>query len=181
MNENVLTISGNVATAPELRSTNGGVPVANFRVASSSRYRNADGVWVDQEPNYYNVSAFRSLGLNAVASLAVGQPVLLRGRLRLNAFVRKDGTTGLAAEIEAYEIGHNLCLGTAEFTRAPALRQVNPHDRLADPAIQSAFHGEDALDPGTGDLEPYDVVDQVTGEVREAVDPTADPEVAGVG
>lgn len=116
MNETI-TITGNIATDPEYKSTAGGVPLTKFRVASSQRrYDRQSGTWSDGETNWYSVSLFRSLADHAYASLRKGDRVLLTGRLHVRAWDNgaKQGTT---VEIEAEAIGHDLLWGTSRFEK----------------------------------------------------------------
>lgn len=116
MNETI-TITGNVATDPEYKTTTGGVSLTKFRVASSQRrYDRQSGTWSDGETNWYSVSLFRSLADHAHASLRKGDRVLLTGRLHVRAWDNgaKQGTT---VEIEAEAIGHDLLWGTSRFEK----------------------------------------------------------------
>jgi single-strand DNA-binding protein len=112
-----ITITGNVATPPELKRTSGGVAIATFRVASGQRkYDRAAGAWSDAGTNWYTVSVFRSLADHAYASLNKGDRVILTGRLRLREW--DNGTKrGTAIEIDAEAIGHDLLWGTTTFVR----------------------------------------------------------------
>lgn len=116
MNETI-TITGNVATDPEHKHTNGGVSITTFRVASGQRrYDRQSGGWVDAETNWYTVSMFRSLADHAFNSLRKGDRVLLTGRLRVQNWDTgaKRGTT---VEIEAEAIGHDLLWGNSRFEK----------------------------------------------------------------
>lgn len=112
-----ITITGNVATPPELKRTASGVPIATFRVASGQRRYDRDaGTWSDAGTNWYTVSAFRTLADHAYLSLQKGDRVILTGRLRLRDW--DNGTRkGTAIEIEADAIGHDLLWGTTTFTK----------------------------------------------------------------
>ena len=49
MNENTITVSGNVIAEPEMRQTKGGHPMLTFRVASNHRYFNSrTGQWEEE-------------------------------------------------------------------------------------------------------------------------------------
>lgn len=169
MYENNVTIIGNIVNTPELRTTKAGDPFCSFRVAHTTR-RRTDSGWEDIATSFYNVSAFQALGMNAHRSLAAGQPVVVHGRLRINNFLRKDGTSGTSAEIQALSVGHHLGFGHSVFTKTAGLQQYDTGDRLSDPAVQAAFHGSAQFEPESEDDPGYDVVDQVTGEVRSWAD-----------
>ena len=66
MNDTYLTISGNVVDEPKLRkTTTNGITVLTFRVASTSRRRDAEtGEWGDRDTLFVNVTCWRSLATN---------------------------------------------------------------------------------------------------------------------
>jgi single-strand DNA-binding protein len=111
----IITVTGNIATAPELRQVPGGVAVATFRVASTERrYDRTAGAWVDGHTNWYNVSTFRSLAEHAHRSLGKGHRVILTGRLRVRSWENGE-RKGTAVDIDADAIGHDLRWGTTQF------------------------------------------------------------------
>ena len=112
-----ITITGNVATPPEFKRTPAGVAITTFRVASAQRrYDRATGTWTDSGTNWYTVSAFRGLADHAFHSLSKGDRVILTGRLRLREW--DNGTRrGIAVEIDAEALGHDLLWGTTTFEK----------------------------------------------------------------
>ncbi|MFE5408733.1 single-stranded DNA-binding protein [Microbacterium sp. NPDC056569] len=112
-----ITITGNVATPPELKHTPAGVAIVTFRVASGQRRYDRDaGAWTDAGTNWYTVSVFRSLAEHTYRSLQKGDRVILTGRLRLREW--DNGTRrGTAIEIDAEAIGHDLLWGTTTFVK----------------------------------------------------------------
>ncbi|WP_435199396.1 single-stranded DNA-binding protein [Janibacter sp. GS2] len=118
MNEAELTIAGRVVADPEHRTTRSGMQFTTFRMASTVRRRTKEGVYVDAATSFYNVAAFRALGMNAHASLHKGDPVLVHGRLTINTWQRADESWGSSAELEAISLGHDLTFGTTAYTKA---------------------------------------------------------------
>lgn len=113
----IITITGNIATAPEHKVLPSGVPVTRFRVASGTRrFDRETNAWIDGPTNWYSVSAYRTLGENAANSLQKGERIVVTGRLRLRAW-ESDGRKGLEAEIDADALGHDLLFGTSTFRR----------------------------------------------------------------
>lgn len=129
-----ITIVGNIATVPERRTTSGGIPVASFRVASPRRHRDQSGTWVDDEPNWYAVSAFRQLAEHALASFRKGERVIVTGALTLRKW-ESANSKGMDAEIEASACGHDLLWGTSAFSRTGTSPSATP---AADPASEWA-------------------------------------------
>ncbi|MEU5090975.1 single-stranded DNA-binding protein [Streptomyces sp. NPDC021356] len=116
MNETMVCVVGNVATQPVYREPVSGAS-ARFRLAVTSRYWDREkNAWTDGHTNFFTVWANRQLATNAMASLNVGDPVLVQGRLKVRTETR-DGTSRTSADIDAVAIGHDLGRGTAAFRR----------------------------------------------------------------
>lgn len=157
MNENTITVVGNVVNDPELRFTKAGVPFVTFRLASTPRWYNSEKrAWEAGRTNFYSVTAFRGIAGNLHKSLLRGQPIVIQGRLRINQFERPDKSFGTRVEIDAQTVGHDLSLGSAVFTKG-MVAIGEDRDRLSEQEVQSALEHADGFD--------YDVVDPVTGEV----------------
>ncbi|MDF3297578.1 single-stranded DNA-binding protein [Streptomyces tropicalis] len=117
MNETMISTVGNVATQPVFRELGSGAS-ARFRLAVTSRYWDREkGVWADGHTNFFTVWANRQLAVNAAASLNVGDPVMVQGRLKVRTETR-DGQSRTSADIDALAIGHDLARGTSAFRRA---------------------------------------------------------------
>ena len=116
-----ITITGLIATTPRHVVTSEGLPITSFRLASSQRrFDKATSTWVDASTNWYTVTAFRQLAINAVPSLSKGDHIVVSGRLRIRDW-QTDDRTGTNVEIEAETLGHDLFWGTAVFTLLVAL------------------------------------------------------------
>ena len=83
MFDTYVTIVGNVLTAPEWRRTaQSDTLVANFKVASTARRLDRDsGRWVDGNRLRVRVNCWRKLAEGVAASVMVGDPVVVCGRL----------------------------------------------------------------------------------------------------
>jgi single-strand DNA-binding protein len=90
-NINTVVITGNLTRDPELRSTGGGTPVCELRVAVNSRRKDPSGNWVDK-PNYFDVTVFGAQGENCSTYLSKGRPVAVEGRLDWREWEAKDGS-----------------------------------------------------------------------------------------
>ncbi|WP_151773269.1 single-stranded DNA-binding protein [Streptomyces abyssomicinicus] len=116
MNETVVCAVGNVATQPVHREDERG-HVARFRLAATPRYWDREkAMWVDGHTNFFTVWTRRSLAANVAASLSVGDPVVVQGRLKVRADTR-DGQARTDVDIEAVAVGHDLARGTSAFRR----------------------------------------------------------------
>ncbi|MFG3099434.1 single-stranded DNA-binding protein [Streptomyces sp. NPDC048182] len=116
MNETMICAVGNVATQPVFRELANGAS-ARFRLAATARYWDREkNTWTDGHTSFFTVWANRQLARNAAASLAVGEPVIVQGRLKVRTDVR-EGQSWTSADIDAVAIGHDLSRGTAAFRR----------------------------------------------------------------
>ena len=156
MNEIYTTVQGRVVAPPESRTTRGGVPFTAFRLASTVRRPNPQTrTYEDGPTNFFNVTAFRTLGANVGNSLKKGDPVVVYGRLRVNQWMRSDNIPATSVEIDAYSVGHDLTWGTTELVRV-SRAQVDQSDRLADEAVQQVHAQlEGQLDPEAADSDDY--------------------------
>lgn len=117
MNEIVITVIGNVCSEVRYASTEGGVGVASFRVASTPRRFRPGGGWTDGVTTYASVTCWRAMAEHVASSVSIGQPVIVHGRLTQRSW-EKDGRNGQTLEIEAYGVGHDLRWGTSAFQKS---------------------------------------------------------------
>lgn len=119
MFETSLVVVGNVLTQPEWRRPGvNGTLVASFRLASTARrFDRETGRWVDGDSLRLRVSCWRKLAENVCASVGVGDPVVVTGRLFCRDWTDADGNPRLSYELEAVAIGHDLARGKARFFR----------------------------------------------------------------
>ncbi|WP_030894984.1 MULTISPECIES: single-stranded DNA-binding protein [unclassified Streptomyces] len=116
MNETMVCAVGRVATQPVYREVASG-PSARFRLAVTARYWDREkNMWTDGHTNFFTVWANRQLATNTAASLTVGEPVIVQGRLKVRTDVR-EGQSWTSADIDAVAIGHDLAWGTSAFRR----------------------------------------------------------------
>ncbi|MFD8261667.1 single-stranded DNA-binding protein [Streptomyces griseoluteus] len=117
--ETVVCVVGNVATRPVYRELPNG-PSARFRLAVTARYWDREkNAWTDGHTNFFTVWANRQLAVNVAASVEVGQPLVVQGRLKVRTDMREGQQQAWAsADIDAVTIGHDLTRGTAAFRRS---------------------------------------------------------------
>jgi single-strand DNA-binding protein len=132
-----LTIIGNVITAPEWRRTaQTGQLVASFKVASTARRLDrGTGQWVDGNSLRVRVSCWRRLAEGVAASVMVGDPIVVVGRLYTRDWVDEDGQHRVMYEMEATAVGHDLSRGRAKFARNRAGSTSSVEDEAADSRI----------------------------------------------
>lgn len=134
----IVTILGNIATDPVRSTTNSGIAVTNFRVASSQRrFDPRTQTWIDMGTNWYSVAAFRLLADHAKSSLHSGDSVIVTGRLKIREW-EANGRKGTSVDLEAEAIGHDLRWGTSAFARANRGAQHAPMATGLHPAPRDA-------------------------------------------
>jgi single-strand DNA-binding protein len=117
--ETVLTVVGNLTADPELRYTQGGLPVVNFTIASTPRtFDRQTNEWKDGEALFLRASAWRDFAEHIAGTLTKGMRVVATGRLRQRSYQDREGQARTAIELEIDEIGPSLRYATAQVTRA---------------------------------------------------------------
>ena len=128
----IITVSGLVATTPRHLVTQDGLPITSFRMAASHRrFDRTANKWVDAETNWFTVTAFRQLAINAAGSVSKGERVLVTGKLRVRDWDNGE-RAGTSVEVEAEALGHDLTWGTATFTRTVLVRESDPSEEAED-------------------------------------------------
>jgi single-strand DNA-binding protein len=159
-----LVVVGNVLTAPEWRRiSSSGSLVANFRVASTARrFDREKSQWVDSNSLRVRVTAWRRLAEGVASSIAVGDPVVVYGRLYSRDWQDEHGNNRISYEMEAFSIGHDLARGRAKFfrTRTAQLSEVAASDS------EAFVRGETSV-PLTADEAPIVYGDGVPDQLSE--------------
>jgi len=111
------TTTGLVATTPRHLKTADGLDITSFRLASSTKtFDRTKMEWVDAETNWFTITSFGTLAINAVSSIGKGDRIIVSGTLRVRDW--DNGTTaGTSVEIEADTLGHDLLWGQSTFVR----------------------------------------------------------------
>ncbi|GIJ24314.1 single-stranded DNA-binding protein [Micromonospora lutea] len=141
MFDTYVTIVGNVLTAPEWRrTTQSNTLVANFKVASTARRLDRDsGRWVDGNSLRVRVNCWRKLAEGVAASVTLGDPVVVCGRLYTRDWTDEAGNHRTMYELEAVAVGHDLSRGRSRFLRnRPSLGT----SVVADADAEQRVHGE---------------------------------------
>ena len=118
MNEIFVTVNGTVGTDVQMTSGERSNR-ARFRLATAERHLDRESSkWMDRETVWLDVICFRRLADHVAASVLKGQPVIVRGRLRVSNWQSETGPRQ-TLEILATSVGHDLALGRASFARPP--------------------------------------------------------------
>lgn len=101
---NSVQLIGRLVADPELRYTQKGAPVCDFRIACSRRYKNRETNEVQEETLFVNVVAWRRQAELANDFLKKGSAVLIEGRLRSRQWESNQGEKRSTIEVVAYRI-----------------------------------------------------------------------------
>ncbi|MFJ2027761.1 single-stranded DNA-binding protein [Streptomyces sp. NPDC087897] len=116
MNETLVTLVGNAATAVEFRETATG-GMARFRFAvTPRRWDRGKQLWADGRTSFYTVWSWRTLAANLAGSVSVGEPLVVHGRLKIRE-EEQAGQRRTFVDVEAVAVGHDLSRGTSAFRR----------------------------------------------------------------
>ena len=122
----LISVAGLVATTPRHLVTQDGLPITSFRLAASQRrFDRAQNKWVDGQTNWFTVTGFRQLAINASSSVSKGDRIIVTGKLRVRDWDNGE-RAGTSVEVEADSIGHDLSWGSAKFTRTVLVREQEP-------------------------------------------------------
>lgn len=122
---NLISLRGFVSSEIETRTLDSGVSVGSFRMGSCERQRDSvTKQWEDGPPNWFKVKIYRALATNTVMSIHKGDRIIVIGKLKISTYLRKDGTSGTAVDIEAESIGPDLKFGVVAFHKVAGGRAV---------------------------------------------------------
>jgi single-strand DNA-binding protein len=100
MSINKVILVGNLGKDPEIRYINENVPVANFTIATTERFKDKSGQMQDAT-EWHNIVAWRGLAEVAEKFLRKGKQVYVEGKIRSRSYDDKDGNKRYITEIVA--------------------------------------------------------------------------------
>jgi single-strand DNA-binding protein len=95
---NRIVLVGRLVADPQLRFTQSGVAVANFRLAVDRPFPNQQG---ERETDFIDIVTWRRLAETCANNLGKGRLVAVDGRLQIRTYEAQDGTRRQAAEVVA--------------------------------------------------------------------------------
>jgi single-strand DNA-binding protein len=101
---NTAMIIGRLVADPELRYTQKGAPVCDFRLACSRRWKNKESGEAQEETLFINIVAWRRQAELVNDYLKKGSAILVEGRLRSRQWETPQGEKRSAIEVVAYRI-----------------------------------------------------------------------------
>src|SRR6478752_10205817 len=113
-----ITVVGNLTGDPELRFTPSGQAVANFTVASTTRFLDKQtNEWKDGDTVFLRCSVWRQYAENVAESLTRGMRVIVSGRLKVRQYETREGGKGTSVECDVDDVGPALRYATAKVTK----------------------------------------------------------------
>ena len=100
---NQAILLGNLGADPEQRQTQNGNAVTNFTVATSSRWKGADGQF-QEETEWHRIVAFGRLAEICGQYLSKGSKVYIEGRIQTRSWEDQNGNKRYTTEIVAREM-----------------------------------------------------------------------------
>jgi single-strand DNA-binding protein len=200
VNEASFSVSGYVATQPKGGWTRDGTRTVFMRLGwTPRRIDKTTGEWRDQPSSFVSVICYRKVAENAALCLRRGDPVVVKGSLRVREYGDDDGPKRTAVEVIADSIGHDLSRGITIFKKstehlektaaereleiAAGAREPLPGDvGAAEPAVSrpdESYPGAadvppgrlpDGSDPGPADLELADGEEFDDEEARQMLE-----------
>jgi single-strand DNA-binding protein len=101
---NKVILLGNVGKDPEIRSTPGGVIVANFSLATSDRFQDAQGNWQDRT-EWHNLVTFKRTAEIVRDYVKKGTKLYVEGKLQTRSWDDKEsGQKRYKTEIVVFDL-----------------------------------------------------------------------------
>jgi single-strand DNA-binding protein len=130
-----ITINGRAVNDPELRFTQSGAAVANFRVAASESKKNDRGEWEDGDKLFVNVSVWKDDAEAIAEHIRKGDKVVVSGRLFQREYETNAGEKRTSIEVKFATVAKVIDAPRAQRTSQP---QQPANDPWAAPAGNDA-------------------------------------------
>ena len=143
---NKIFLQGRLVADPELRQTQGGVPVATFRMAVDRDFKSKETG--ERETDFVTIVAWRATAEFVSRFFTKGRMAVVEGRLQIRNYTDRDGNKRTAAEV----VADNVYFGDSRrdgdsgggYSYAPSARTAAPNYGTPAPADdQFAELGED--------------------------------------
>lgn len=131
---NKVLLIGNLGADPEVRAMPSGMTVANFRIATSEKWKDKESGEEKERTEWHSCAAFGRTGEVCGEYLKKGSKVYIEGKLQTRKWQDKNGNDRYTTEVIVNEMQMLDSRGSQSEQRAPA-----PSSRTrARPAARSA-------------------------------------------
>jgi len=155
---NVVVLTGRLTADPQLRQIPSGQYVMKFGIANNKGKRKQNDQWVDQPPNFFNVTVWGRMAEVLKPYLVKGKMIAVSGRLQQSSYqlegeTRKRTSVDIVAEnIELLGGGQG---GGQGGSQGGSRTQGGP-SQSNDANVPPEFSGGPAEAPGQGGSDPFD-------------------------
>ncbi|MFH1192243.1 MAG: single-stranded DNA-binding protein [bacterium] len=142
MDLNKAMIIGRLTRDPEIKTTPSGQTVATFSVATSLKWKDANGV-MQERSEFHNIVAWRKLAEICGQYLVKGKKIYLEGRLQTRDWTGQDGVKRYRTEIIA---GDMIMLdgakpgGQANYQNNPVNSNASPNN--TEPQVDNSANNQ---------------------------------------
>ena len=127
MQDNTMTLVGNLTEEPEVRFTSTGTAVANFTIASTPRVFNKEASeWGDGDTLFLRCVVWQQSAENLADSLTKGTRVIVSGRLRQRSFETHEREKRTSVELVVDEIGVSLRYARVQIAKTTRTSATDP-------------------------------------------------------
>jgi single-strand DNA-binding protein len=103
-NLNSVHLIGNLTRDPELRYTPGGAAVCEFSIAINRKWKNKQTGQMQEEVDFFDITAWGKTGEIAAEYLKKGRPVFIEGRLKQDRWETPEGKKMSKVKVTAENI-----------------------------------------------------------------------------
>lgn len=130
------SISGFIATEPQMTATEDGSARFYARFGQDHYRREEDGSFTKLEPSFHNLVIYRATAEHALQRFAVGDAFVAEGYVREYSYER-DGQSVEGEEFIAKRIGHDAARTRYEVDRAPRTVEQRATQKAPKQAFES--------------------------------------------
>ena len=95
---NLVVMSGNLASDPSIKATQGGKEMCTFRLAVNNSWSE------NKQASFLHIVTFGKTATNCDRYLAKGRKVIVRGRIQTGSYEKSDGSKVYTTDIIADEV-----------------------------------------------------------------------------
>lgn len=146
-NEAYFAVTGYVATQPKSGEMRDGTRTLSMRVAWTPRVMDkATGQWTDRETSFVTVNCYRRIAENAWRCVRRGDPITVKGSLRVREYTDQAGVKRYSVEVAAESLGHDMSKGISNYTKvAQHSEQTAEEYERSNPTERHPLPGDMAL------------------------------------
>ncbi len=124
--KNSVQLIGHMGIDPEVKTLENGTRVARLKIATTERFKNKNGTWMD-ETTWHSIVAWETLAERAEKYLKKGAYVLLEGKLISRNYMDAKGEKKYVYEVRATNF---ILLDKKETVMATNLATAEKEDSL---------------------------------------------------